>query len=349
MIQSIYFIKYFGRLQRRNGEISRVDVGEGFFTKDPETGQWSSHSYIKDRLGSVVAVTGNNSAVEQYTLYFASGLPVVYDSDVARPVNSRLHTGKEYLSFEGLHWYDNHARMYDPLLMRFTTPDPLAAQFPSVSPYAYCNNNPVNRIDPTGLSDFQIDQNGFITKVRDTDSDYHTIYASNKDGSINNQTFINVSKAFLNTNQKDNIIVYVPSSNINENKQVDIYKGAVDESTSFFEFAATNTNVEWSQIKYTQDGKYQSIVGTTHSENNDASLDYSYSLIRDGNISVYEANHSHTKSLSASPADVDIRNSIMKTHPDLKTNIFVYGKNYEYSTSGEFFKELIVTPKNNIK
>ena len=44
--------------------------------------------------------------VEQYTLYFASGLPVVYDSDVARPVNSRLHTGKE-------------ARMYDPLLMRF--------------------------------------------------------------------------------------------------------------------------------------------------------------------------------------------------------------------------------------
>ena len=88
--------------------------------------------------------------VGQYTLYFASGLPVVYDSDVTRPVNSRLHTGKEYLSFEGLHWYDNHARMYDPLLMRFTTPDPLAAQFPSVSPYAYCNNNPVNFIDPDG-------------------------------------------------------------------------------------------------------------------------------------------------------------------------------------------------------
>ena len=87
---------------------------------------------------------------ERYNLYFAAGLPVVYDSDVTRPVNSRLHTGKEYLSFEGLHWYDNHARTYDPLLMRFTTPDPLAAQFPSVSPYAYCNNNPVNFIDPDG-------------------------------------------------------------------------------------------------------------------------------------------------------------------------------------------------------
>lgn len=87
---------------------------------------------------------------ERYNLYFASGLPVVYDSDVTRPVNNRLHIGKEYLSFEGLHWYDNHARIYDPLLMRFTTPDPLAAQSPSVSPYAYCNNNPINLIDPTG-------------------------------------------------------------------------------------------------------------------------------------------------------------------------------------------------------
>lgn len=61
------------------------------------------HSYIKDRLGSVVAVTGKNGAIEQHTLYFASGLPVVYDGDPAQPVNNRLHTGKEYLPFEGLH------------------------------------------------------------------------------------------------------------------------------------------------------------------------------------------------------------------------------------------------------
>ena len=56
---------------------------------------------------------------ERYNLYFAAGLSAVYDSDPARPVNNRLHMGKEYLSFEGLHWYDNHARMYDLLLMRF--------------------------------------------------------------------------------------------------------------------------------------------------------------------------------------------------------------------------------------
>jgi hypothetical protein len=34
--------------------------------------------------------------------------------------------------------------------MRFTTPDPLAEKYYSVSPYAYCSNNPVKYIDPDG-------------------------------------------------------------------------------------------------------------------------------------------------------------------------------------------------------
>ena len=222
--------EYFGRLQRRNGEISRVDVGEGFFTKDPETGQWSSHSYIKDRLGSVVAVTGNNSAVEQYTLYFASGLPVVYDSDVTRPVNSRLHTGKEYLSFEGLHWYDNHARMYDPLLMRFTTPDPLAEQFPSVSPYAYCNNNPVNFIDPDGKKvRIMNNQNVLLTGITYTITPNEAKYLQLEDDGY-------INKLLLNEGLKD---IENPSSNykslvtlVNDVETVEFYTGQKYFTTS---------------------------------------------------------------------------------------------------------------------
>jgi len=45
--------------------------------------------------------------------------------------------------------------------MRFPTPDPLAELNYSVSPYAFCGNNPINRIDPDGrlAGDF-VDQNG---------------------------------------------------------------------------------------------------------------------------------------------------------------------------------------------
>jgi hypothetical protein len=38
-----------------------------------------------------------------------------------------------------------------PAIMRFTTLDPLAEKYYSISPYAYCGNNPVIYIDQNGL------------------------------------------------------------------------------------------------------------------------------------------------------------------------------------------------------
>jgi RHS repeat-associated protein len=52
----------------------------------------------------------------------------------------------------GLMQYDFEARTYDPAVGRFLTVDPLAEKYPWVSPYAYCGNNPINRIDPNGLA-----------------------------------------------------------------------------------------------------------------------------------------------------------------------------------------------------
>ena len=47
---------------------------------------------------------------------------------------------------------DYGARTYDPWLSRWTSIDPLAAKYYSTSPYAFCNNNPVNFVDPDGES-----------------------------------------------------------------------------------------------------------------------------------------------------------------------------------------------------
>jgi len=52
----------------------------------------------------------------------------------------------------GLNEYDFSARWQDPANPGFTTMDPLAEQTPWDSPYAYCGNDPVNRVDPTGMS-----------------------------------------------------------------------------------------------------------------------------------------------------------------------------------------------------
>lgn len=70
------------------------------------------------------------------------------------PATRRMHVGKELEQFESL-------RFYDPMPVRFTTPDPLALSYPSLSPYAYCANNPVNKAlgevepgEPTKINHF---------------------------------------------------------------------------------------------------------------------------------------------------------------------------------------------------
>ena len=60
------------------------------------------------------------------------------------------YMGKEFDRMHGLDWYDYVARKYDPVCGRFTSIDPLCEKYPYLSPYAYCGNNPIIRIDPIG-------------------------------------------------------------------------------------------------------------------------------------------------------------------------------------------------------
>ena len=51
----------------------------------------------------------------------------------------------------GLNLYDYSARYYESAIGRFTTVDPMAEMYYSISPYAYVGNNPIIRTDPTGM------------------------------------------------------------------------------------------------------------------------------------------------------------------------------------------------------
>lgn len=109
----------------------------------------SYHYMVRDRLGSVRAIIDGEGTLEHALCYTASGLPY---TTYGLPTDRHMHTGLERLNFGGLGWYDNHARWYDPVSMRFTTPDPLAEKYFHISPFANCANNPVNLIDVNGDS-----------------------------------------------------------------------------------------------------------------------------------------------------------------------------------------------------
>ncbi|MBO5748059.1 MAG: hypothetical protein J6R48_03425 [Muribaculaceae bacterium] len=90
------------------------------------------------------------------TLIIASFISFTANADMSYPASSNFsdvfatttdryqYSGKEFDRMNGLDLYYFHARQYDLVLGRFTTPDPLSEKYYHISPYAY-KNNPFNR------------------------------------------------------------------------------------------------------------------------------------------------------------------------------------------------------------
>jgi RHS repeat-associated protein len=114
-----------------------------------QTGQSDRIYYAhSDHLGSIVKLTdaGCNTVFE--ATYDAWGRQTVTDSTFKV---HRGYTGHEHLPEFGL--INMNARLYDPVLGRFLSPDPYvqAPEFSqSFNRYSYCVNNPLIYTDPSG-------------------------------------------------------------------------------------------------------------------------------------------------------------------------------------------------------
>ena len=101
--------------------------------------------YHADGLGSIVAITDSSKAVVQTYEYDSFGM--VKPSMGFR--NSYAYTGREWDKEAGLYYY--RARYYDPMEGRFISKDPIGFKG-GINLYSYVHNNPLNRVDPRGLS-----------------------------------------------------------------------------------------------------------------------------------------------------------------------------------------------------
>lgn len=76
----------------------------------------------------------------------------------------------------GYDTYDYGARGYYPAIMRFTTIDPLAEKYYSISPYVYCMNNPIMYLDPDGMDNYRYDdKTGEFILMETTDDKFDQV------------------------------------------------------------------------------------------------------------------------------------------------------------------------------
>jgi RHS repeat-associated protein len=178
--------EYLGGLEYKNNVLELIHFPNGRIDK---TGTVDTFQYyLTDHLGNIVVLfqdtdgdgvialeeetNGAMDEVIQRNYYYSFGLRVDSpDFQIGEePKNNYLYNGKELNEELGLNWLDYGARWYMPEIGRWNAVDPLAEQRSWVSPYNYVQNNPINRIDPTGALDDIIDINKSTGEISITEA-----------------------------------------------------------------------------------------------------------------------------------------------------------------------------------
>jgi RHS repeat-associated protein len=267
----------------RNGSIDHWNIlrPDGVVIGRRDGGTGTRRYYHRDHLGSTRAVVTSGGSVTEVYDYMPFG-----DMMEDRITTSSGGAREKFTSHEfddEVDLYYMQWRRYIPRFGVFTGVDPLANERPGLTPYNYVQNNPIIRVDPTGLlDDYALNrETGEITLIRTTDDDFDVLYATDDQGNVEKGKSIKVSK-----NESGGSILsdIAKGKNIVETEYFGTtYQGVVantnnrGDARGVFGFAARNSNVEWSYQAYT-DGSYSistsfnanyTVWGSLHSDNFD--------------------------------------------------------------------------------
>ncbi len=138
-------IDYLNNYVYRDNVLERILLPNGHIYH--QGNRYDYNYYIKDHLGSI-RVMSDEYYNDKCNHYYPFGSMFGISCENDHPYK---YNGKEQQKDHRLNWYDYGARMYSATEGIWKGPDPLAEKDYSVSPYAYCLNNPVKYVDPTGM------------------------------------------------------------------------------------------------------------------------------------------------------------------------------------------------------
>ncbi len=118
----------------------------------------NTYYYLKDHLGSVIALADKNGNVVESYRYDAWGRTTVYDAlgnDLVQSAYGNRYgwQGREYSWKSGLYYF--RARWYSPIEGRWLSNDTIGISG-GLNQFVFCGNNPVNFVDPLGRWEIDI-------------------------------------------------------------------------------------------------------------------------------------------------------------------------------------------------
>lgn len=280
-----------GTLTLKNGRIDKYQFDEGYcqaekYIYNTSQDDFTFCYYDQDHLGNIRQVTeadgSSKGEVIQTMRYYPFGAQFC-DGTADSNVQSRRYNGKELVTMHGLDLYDYGARHYDAVIPMFIQVDPLAEKYYRISPYVYCENNPVNAIDPYGEDIWEINANGTVmNRIEDTNYDIFYILDENRERTGNKMVF--KYGTIRGYEQKEN----------GKGEKYDVYSIQGDDNTTkLFEFLANNTSVEWSEAFVGAPGDFSNnYITTSFNKNSNVGM-YSFYIDILKYENIREMNHSH--------------------------------------------------------
>ena len=321
---------YCGNVIYEDGRPVKLLTDAGYVTLSDH----KYHYFIQDHQGNNRVVVDQNGTVEEVNHYYPFG--GLMSGSVGNAVQPYKYNGKELDRKNGLDWYDYGARMYDAALGRWHAVDPMSEKYYSWSPYNYCKNNPVLRIDLDGKDDYIVSETGRLTRLNvPTETDILYTYSGDSKNPKGGNKIEMTEKGLLEE------MVKVQKS-LNGYKSFGASTNIADAS-NLFQFVAENTKVEWSLSVFESGGAHTAIIATDRQSNpvqNGIFAKNNLGVIGESKVQI----HSHPDSGGTKGG---YGNDLRNANPKSKNLVYFQANRtlYEYNNTKSNIKEIPVVEK----
>ena len=301
--------------------------------------------YHPNHLASTMYVTDAQQSVVQSFLYAPYGDII---SEYNHGFNGNVlpnyaFNAKELDEETGMYYYE--ARYYNP--PTFISRDPLMSEKPWLTPYHYCSNNPIGRVDPSGMMDdeWEFSAKGEVKNVKESDRDVFYKVDENGNRTGEKLEFENrIINGQMTFSTKSGTQVSYLEINNEQDAQI------------LFEFLSHNTTEEFTEWGYTivkdNSGCQYSTIGVNVIH--DICSSSANNTLFENGYEIVNATHNHPGNTPyASPDDIEVAKMIQKKFPNATFSIFTIGSGYtiyDMNTKVNYdnvttAKECIIKPK----